>query len=212
MASSKHLTRLEQELSTLAERVAREEVAPVSRARSRRSVLQSAAALATATIAGSWVEPRGAKAEPINISDSEIQQLLQALDAERQAWIEGRFDPDAGGKMIQATDMTVFGPFGGEAGSGGPELQARQKRVNASFRGGSGRCELVRSIAGGELLVLVMIERNQVAFAGRTQPHAWTLRTTQVFRRDGDRWLRLHRHADPLLNRRSLEETLALLA
>lgn len=56
-----------------------------------------------------------------------------------------------------------------------------------------------------------MIERNQVTFEGRAEPHAWTLRTTQVFRRDGARWVRLHRHADPLRSRRSLDATLALL-
>jgi hypothetical protein len=56
-----------------------------------------------------------------------------------------------------------------------------------------------------------MIERNQVTFEGRTELREWTLRTTQVFRRDGSRWVRLHRHADPLLGRRSLEATLALL-
>jgi hypothetical protein len=147
----------------------------------------------------------------MEINDSEIQELVQALDAERQAWIEGRFDPNAAGKMVQANDMTIFGPFGGEAGAGGPELQARQRRVNASFRGGSGQCEVVRSIAADDLLVLVMIERNQVTFEGRAEPHAWTLRTTQVFRRDGNRWMRLHRHADPLVSRRSLDATLALL-
>lgn len=147
----------------------------------------------------------------MKISDAEIQELVQALDAERQVWIEGRFDPDAAGTMIQDTGMTIFGPFGGEAGTGGPELAARQKRANASFRGGSGRSEVVRSIAADDLLVLVMIERNQVTFEGRSEPHAWNLRTTQVFRRDGNRWVRLHRHADPLLSRRSLEATLALL-
>jgi hypothetical protein len=147
----------------------------------------------------------------MEVDEAEIQQLLQALDSERQAWIEGRFDPNAARKMVQATNMTIFGPFGGDAGAGGPELQARQKRVAASFRGGSGQCELVRSIAADDLLVLVMIERNQVTFEGRTEPHAWTLRTTQVFRRDGNRWIRLHRHADPLLSRRSLEATLALI-
>jgi hypothetical protein len=147
----------------------------------------------------------------MEIRDSAIQELVQALDAERQAWVEGRFDPDATGTMIQATDMTIFGPFGGEAGGGGPELAARQKRVNASFRGGSGRCEVIRSIEADGLLVLVMIERSQVTFEGRSEPHAWSLRTTQVFRRDGSRWVRLHRHADPLLSRRSLEATLALL-
>lgn len=148
----------------------------------------------------------------MQISDAEVHELVRALEAERQAWIEGRFDPDAGGPMSQAADMTLFGPFGGEAGAGGPELAARQKRVGSSFAGGSGHCEVVRSFASDGLLVLVMIERNQVTFAGRTEPHAWTLRTTQVFRRDGDRWVRLHRHADPLVSRRSLEATLALLA
>jgi len=174
-------------------------------------VLRSVAALAAATVAGSWAGPRRATADKVEVTDSEIQELIEALDAERQAWVDGRFDPNAAGTMIQAADMTIFGPFGGEAGAGGPELAARQKRVNASFRGGSGRCEVVRSIAADDLLVLVMIERNQVAFEGRTEPHAWTLRTTQVFRRDGSRWVRLHRHADPLLGRRSLEETLVLL-
>jgi hypothetical protein len=147
----------------------------------------------------------------MQISDLQIQELVQALDAERQAWIEGRFDPDASGSMIQAADMTIFGPFGGEAGPGGPEMRARQKSVNANFRGGSGQCEVVRSIAADDLLVLVMIERNQVTFEGRAEPHAWALRTTQVFRRDVNRWIRLHRHADPLLSRRSLDATLALL-
>lgn len=144
-------------------------------------------------------------------SDAEIEALVQALDAERQAWIDGRFDPHAVGTMIQAPDTTIFGPFGGEPGGGGPELAARQKRNNASFRGGSGRCEVLRSIVADGLVVLVMIERNQVTFEGRAEPHDWTLRTTQVFRRDGSRWIRLHRHADPLLSRRSLDATLALL-
>jgi ketosteroid isomerase-like protein len=176
----------------------------LSSERSRRDVLNSAGVL-------TGIRPSDAQAAPIEASEAEVRELVEALDAERQAWIEGRFDPDAAGKMIQATDMTIFGPFGGEPGSGGPDLHARQKRVNASFQGGSGQCEVVRSIASGDLLVLIMIERNRVTFEGRSEPRAWTLRTTQVFRRDGDHWVRLHRHADPLLSRRSLDETLALL-
>lgn len=178
---------------------------------SRRNVLRSAVALAAATAAATVALPRRTRATAVPIGDRQIEELVQALDAERQAWIEGRFDPRAVEAMVQAADMTIFGPLGGEAGAGGPELAARQRQVNASFGGGSGRCEVVRSIASDDLLVLVMIERNQVAFAGRPQPQAWTLRTTQVFRRDGDRWVRLHRHADPLLGRRSLDATLALL-
>lgn len=57
--------------------------------------------------------------------------------------------------------------------------------------------------------------RSAAALAAAIVAGSWarprTLRTTQAFRRDGDRWVRLHRHADPLLGRRSLEATLALL-
>jgi hypothetical protein len=148
----------------------------------------------------------------MTISDAEVQALVAALDAERQAWIEGRFEPAATGTVVQAADMTIFGPFGGDAGPGGPELHARQRGYTSRFRGGSGTCELLRAFADGDLLVLVMIERNRVLFDGRREPHDWTLRTTQVFRRDGNRWVRLHRHADPLLARRSLDATLALVA
>ena len=65
-------------------------------------------------------------------------------------------------------------------------------------------------MSAGDLLVLVLMETNEVKFDGYDKPQPWTLRTTQVFRRDGDHWSRLHRHADPLIKRRSLQETLAL--
>lgn len=146
----------------------------------------------------------------MKVTDAEIHKLVEELDRERQAWIEGRFDPKSAGHMVQAHDMTIFGPFGGEAVSGGAELESRQRRMSSMFRGGSGKCELVRSVAADDLLVLVMIERNQVMFEGRSEPHSWTLRTTQVFRRDGARWVRLHRHADPLLERLPLDDALAL--
>jgi ketosteroid isomerase-like protein len=57
--------------------------------------------------------------------------------------------------------------------------------------------------------VLVLVERNQVRFDG-TEPQQWDLRTTQVYKRDGAGWKIVHRHADPLVVPRSLDETLQL--
>ncbi len=141
----------------------------------------------------------------------EIRRLVEDLDRGRQAWIGGQLEETATTAMAQADDMTIFGPFGDDLGRGGPELAARQAANVARFRGGSGRSELLQAMASGDLVVLVMIERNEVSFAGQDAPRPWILRTTQVFRRDGARWLRLHRHADPLVRLRPLEETLQLI-
>src|SRR6478735_1795806 len=100
---------------------------------------------------------------------------------------------------IQAPDMTIFGPFGGQASRNGPELEGRQARIVSKFHGGSSTCELVHAMTSGDLVILVMVERSTVTFEGRDTPQSWVLRTTQVFRKDRDRWLRLHRHADPLI-------------
>jgi len=141
-------------------------------------------------------------------TQAEIDELVAALDAGRQAWISGRLEETATAHMAQAEDMTIFGPFGGELNVLGPW----QPKIAALFHGGTGRCELLRAIADGDLVILIMLERNLVRFAEDAEPRPWILRTTQVFRRDGDRWLRLHRHADPLITRRALAETLALLS
>jgi ketosteroid isomerase-like protein len=91
------------------------------------------------------------------------------------------------------------------------DLATRQAAAAGAFHGGTGRCEVIKTIVEGDLVVLVMIERSEVAFEGRDIRHPWVLRTTQVFRRTAQGWVRLHRHADPLIVPRSLDATLQLL-
>jgi ketosteroid isomerase-like protein len=150
------------------------------------------------------------------VTDEDVRELIAELDRGRDRWIHGRtegFLSDA--QVNQADDMTIFGPFGGPTPRPGEispeELLARQAAVSSQFGGGSGSIEVVKTVVEAELVVLVAVEHNEVMFSGHHTPHAWTLRTTQVFRRTDDRWLRLHRHADPLVLYRSLDETLSLL-
>jgi len=139
----------------------------------------------------------------------DIAELIEALNKGRQAWISGQLEWTATSAFEQATDMTIFGPFGGEAALGDPERQAKSA---SSFHGGTGHCQVVKVVEDGDLAVVVMVEWNSVAFAEDAEPQPWILRTTQVFRRDKPgHWLRLHRHADPLIIRRSLADTLELL-
>jgi hypothetical protein len=144
----------------------------------------------------------------MTIAQADVDALLAELDRSRQAWIEGRISWTESELMDQADDMTIFGPFGGEAGRAD---NAKQARTAAMFRGGAGSAEVVKVIVEANIVVVVAVERNEVMFEGESATRPWILRTTQVFRHEDGRWVRLHRHADPLIHRRSLVETRHLL-
>jgi ketosteroid isomerase-like protein len=59
------------------------------------------------------------------------------------------------------------------------------------------------------LIVLVTIERMNGEIADLPKQD-WSLRVTQVYRREGSEWQLVHRHADPLANGISVEEAAAL--
>ena len=146
----------------------------------------------------------------MSINDSEVAELLARLDEGRQSWIEGKLGFGRGFDVNQDEDMTLFGPFGGECARGTAELSGRQDRAAAQFNGGNGRCDVVRTIVVGDIVVVVQVERNETRVQGSDKPQPWTLRTTQVFERRPDGWVRLHRHADPLIDFRPPEKTFAL--
>ena len=151
----------------------------------------------------------------MSITEQDVQELVAALDQGRARWINGHGELADDSPVRQAADMTIFGPFGGTGprpGTVTPEqMSAGQAAISAQFHGGEGSCEVVQTIVDGDLVVVAMIERSAVRFQALESRQPWVLRTTQVFRKTPDGWLRLHRHADPLIGPRSLVATLALL-
>jgi ketosteroid isomerase-like protein len=85
-----------------------------------------------------------------------------------------------------------------KSGGDGAVLQVRHVRQ-----------EVVATYDSGGLVVLVTIERVRAEVEGLPEQD-WSLRVTQVFRRDGTEWRLVHRHADPLANGISLEQAAAL--
>lgn len=102
------------------------------------------------------------------VTDAQVEQLVAALDEGRQAWIEGKLGGGNGVDTLQDADMTIFGPFGGLL-RGTAQLSGRQDRAASLFDGGSGRCELVKTIVAGDTVVLVLIERSEVRVQGSDQ-------------------------------------------
>lgn len=137
--------------------------------------------------------------------DGVVGELLERCRRDHVAWING----DAAGYAIPS-DGTILGGVGGHS-YGGPETAARQASVAAQWRYGSGEVEFLNGTESDELAWLSFIERAVVVFQDDPAERRWDLRVTEVFRRNGDEWERIHRHADPLVDRRSVSEVAFLL-
>jgi ketosteroid isomerase-like protein len=111
--------------------------------------------------------------------------------------------------VAPAEDFTLMDPMGGAPRHGYDPTPDFLEGLRRFFRGGTSEVELVQATASGCLAVLAVIERMRAGIADLPE-QAWSLRVTLVFRRDGPRWRLLHRHADPLAGRISLEEAAAL--
>jgi len=139
------------------------------------------------------------------MTEHDVQDLIAAVTIAQTEWVNGVVNP-----LWDLREGTIFGPFGGPAG-GGPGLDEAQSRIAALFHDGSAELDIANTIVSGDVVCLALVERNSVRFDGDDEPRPWILRSTVVFRRDGDSWTLLHRHADPLIQTRDLTATLALL-
>mgnify|MGYP001942244138 CR=1 FL=1 len=91
------------------------------------------------------------------------------------------------------------------------EYRAESVRASAgSIQGGEAHLEHVEIHTWGDTLVVAMIERQHGRLEGRPDQEL-SLRVTHVYRRQGQDWPLVHRHADPLVDTMSLDELAALM-
>lgn len=137
-----------------------------------------------------------------------IKELLEQSRRAANNWMNDIEDEIL---AAQHEEMTIYGPFGGDARRARDQLTDVQARARSQFRSGTAKIELVQAIDTDDLVVLVVRQTAEVMFAGRDAPHPWNLRVTEVYTKEADGLHRLHRHADPLVKLRNLDETLLLL-
>jgi ketosteroid isomerase-like protein len=142
-----------------------------------------------------------------DITKEELAEFVQHTEDATSAFLRGDMD-----RYLALTPhvrgFTLMNPFGGAPT--GYEDRAQSLRAAAGFfQGGEARIELTEAHAWGDTLVLVMIER-QHAEVGGLPDQDWSLRVTQVYRRDSAAWQLVHRHADPLVHAIGLEQGAAL--
>lgn len=137
--------------------------------------------------------------------DGVLRELLERCRADHRSWINGDGSPYA-----LPEDGTIMGAVGGYS-YGGADTASRQAAVAAQWKSGTGDVELLNGSVDGDLAWLVMIERATVVLGANAAERRWDLRVTEIFRRVNGSWERVHRHADPLVDRRSAPDAAELL-
>lgn len=141
------------------------------------------------------------------ITDDELAELVRRTEDATSAWMRGDMEGYlALTRHIQG--FTLMPPTGGAPA----RYEDRAESIRAAagyFQGGEANLELEQVHAWGDTVVLVMIER-QHGQVGGLPDQDWSLRVTQVYRRDGSEWQVVHRHADPLVHGIELEQAAEL--
>jgi ketosteroid isomerase-like protein len=136
--------------------------------------------------------------------DPSFQAFLPQWEAAQSRFING--DPSVWKKnAAQGEDATIFGAFGGHE-KGWKEVGPRYDWASSQFKesGAKQKIEYLNSATSGDLAFTVAIERQEeVRLGDQNKPAARALRVTQVFRKEGGVWRLLHRHADPLIEKKA---------
>ena len=143
-----------------------------------------------------------------SVTDEDVAGLVRRCADAANALIRGDVRGYLG-LIRHADDYTLMPPFGGATRHGFDSSDEAVEELAGFFNAGEAEVELARSYAFGDLVVLVLVER-QHGEVGGLPDQDWSLRVTLVFRREGDDWLLVHRHADPLVHELEFERAAEL--
>ena len=129
----------------------------------------------------------------------DFEQFMKQRSAVARAYVNGEATPL--GEIVARHDpATFFKPSGGYR-QGAQAVWAHYERDATNFESGSeGQLEILHLAASDGLAYWVGFQRVTAHVRGRPQTVPFNLRVTELFRREGDTWKLLHRHADPLIS------------
>ena len=104
-------------------------------------------------------------------------------------------------------DVSLMNPLG-DTVRGWEQIAAILERVASPMRDGAVRFENLVTYATAELGFTVEIEHSAAKVGGRDEVTEWDLRVTTIYSPEEDGWKMLHRHADSITARQSVESLL----
>ena len=144
-----------------------------------------------------------AQTRPVAGAEAGFKTFLAEWEAAQARLLEG--DPAPWKRMSsQGSDATIMGAFGGYE-KGWKDVGPRYDWAAAQYedRKAKVKTEYLSVVVSGDIAFTAAVERQEEARPGGLAPLRRELRATQVFRREGGSWKLLHRHADPLMEKRA---------
>lgn len=125
----------------------------------------------------------------------DFQQFMKRREEAARAYVRGDAAP-LGQVVAHESEATFFGPAGGYQ-QGAAQVFERYERDAKSFQpGGDSHFEILQMAASDGVAYWVGFQRASAQFAGSPKAVEMNLRVTELFRREGDDWKLVHRHAD----------------
>jgi ketosteroid isomerase-like protein len=141
-------------------------------------------------------------------TDENLDDFVRRAEEAADAWVRGDLDRYLD-LVHHARGFTLLAPDGGPT-TRHEDRTGELSTWTSTFADGEATFEHVATHAWGDTIVLSMIERQHGRVSGYPDQNL-SVRVTHVYRRDGSDWLLVHRHADPLVAKLTLEELGALL-
>ena len=133
----------------------------------------------------------------MNTDLHDFEQFMQRREEASRAYVQGDAAPLS--RIVAHVSPATFFPPGGGVQQGAAEVASRYEQDAALFEPGSdSRFEVLHMAASDGIAYWVGFMWSTVRMRGSAEAIPMRLRTTEVFRREGDAWKLVHRHADML--------------
>ena len=135
----------------------------------------------------------------------DFEQFMKQREEASRAFMNADIDP-LERIATHVSPATIFGPTGDYV-EGADKVNAANASGAKSFEpgGGKNRFEILQMAANDGIAYWAGIQWATARMKGKIETVPFNLRVTEVFRREGDEWKLVHRHAD-LLKSKSEEK------